>query len=37
MTTSFNPTSVINEGLTEKMWPRISQKIEEEAYWAFFS
>jgi len=28
---------LINEGLTEKMWPRISQTIEEEAYWAFFS
>jgi hypothetical protein len=28
---------LINEGLTEEMWPRISQKIEEEANWAFFS
>jgi hypothetical protein len=28
---------LINEGLTEKMWPQISQKIEEEAIWAFFS
>jgi hypothetical protein len=27
---------LINEGLTEKMWPRISEKIEEEANWAFF-
>jgi hypothetical protein len=28
---------LINEGLTEKMWPRMSQRIEEEANWAFFA
>jgi hypothetical protein len=28
---------LINEGLTEKMWPRISRRIEEEANWAFFA
>jgi hypothetical protein len=27
---------VINEGLSEKMWPQISRRIEEEANWAFF-
>jgi hypothetical protein len=28
---------LINEGLTNKMWPQISQRIEEEADWAFFA
>jgi hypothetical protein len=27
---------LINEGLSEKMWPPISRRIEEEANWAFF-
>ena len=28
---------LINEGLSEKMWPQISRRIEEEANWAFFA
>jgi hypothetical protein len=28
---------LINEGLSEKMWPEISRRIEEEANWAFFA
>jgi hypothetical protein len=28
---------LINEGLSEKMWPQISRRIEEEAHWAFFA
>jgi hypothetical protein len=27
---------LINEGISEKMWPPISRRIEEEANWAFF-
>jgi hypothetical protein len=27
---------LINEGLSERMWPQISRRIEEEANWAFF-
>jgi len=28
---------LINEGLSERMWPQISRRIEEEATWAFFA
>ena len=28
---------LINEGLSERMWPQISRRIEEEANWAFFA
>jgi len=28
---------LINEGLSERMWPEISTRIEEEATWAFFA
>jgi hypothetical protein len=28
---------LITEGLSEKMWPQISRRIEEEANWAFFA
>jgi hypothetical protein len=28
---------LINEGLSESMWPQISNRIEEEAIWAFFT
>lgn len=28
---------LITEGLTEKMWPRMNRRIEEEANWAFFA
>ena len=28
---------LINEGLSEKMWPQINKRIEEEANWAFFA
>jgi hypothetical protein len=28
---------LINEGLSDKMWPRMSRRIEEEANWAFFA
>lgn len=28
---------LINEGLSEQMWPQISRRIEEEATWAFFA
>jgi hypothetical protein len=28
---------LINEGLSETMWPQISRRIEEEANWAFFA
>jgi hypothetical protein len=28
---------LINEGLSEEMWPQISRRIEEEANWAFFA
>jgi hypothetical protein len=28
---------LINEGLSAKMWPQISRRIEEEANWAFFA
>ena len=27
---------LVNEGLIEELWPRMSQKIKEEADWAFF-
>jgi hypothetical protein len=27
---------LVNEGLIEEMWPQMSQKIKEEADWAFF-
>lgn len=28
---------LINEGLSEQMWPQISRRIQEEATWAFFA
>jgi hypothetical protein len=28
---------LINEGLSEQIWPQISRRIEEEATWAFFA
>lgn len=28
---------LINEGLSERMWPHMSRRIEEEATWAFFA
>ena len=28
---------LINEGLTQKWWPQISKRIEEESNWAFFA
>ena len=28
---------LINEGLSETIWPRVSKRIEEEASWAFFA
>jgi len=28
---------LINEGLSEEMWPQMSKRIEEEANWAFFA
>jgi hypothetical protein len=27
---------LVNEGLIEELWPQMSQKIKEEADWAFF-
>jgi hypothetical protein len=27
---------LINEGISEKMWPPISRRVEEEANWVFF-